>query len=105
MFEVFTSPPQRAALERERAARLASTPIARFQYVDVTFLAPDQDLAISHTLAPLDPTSVCYIPVRLSAGAVVYQDQSASATPWTSSLIRLRASAACAATLLLFIHE
>lgn len=103
MFDEFSDAGERKALQRERSARLNSTPMQRFQFVDVTFPASGSDTDVVHTLAPLVPEDVCYVVVKISAGAAVYNDQSATRTAWTSNRILLRCTSACTVKLLLFI--
>lgn len=94
---------QFSALQRERQNRRQSTALARYVYADVVFTAPDTDVDIP--LGDLNPStaqSVRWIPVMLTAAAVVYQDQSGTAKASTPTHLWLRASAACTARLLLF---
>jgi hypothetical protein len=90
--------------ERERSARLASSPIAAYEYVDATFTGAGSDLDIPHTLDPIDPESVRWLVVSNSAATSVYRDLSGAAKAWQSTHIWLRASAACTVRLLLFLE-
>lgn len=77
----------------------AATPVAAFQYVDVTFPSnADTDIDIKHTLPVTDPDSVRYEVVRKDRACDVYDDQSGSRRAWTTTAIYLRcdtASAVC----------
>jgi hypothetical protein len=76
--------------------------MAKWQTIDVTFTTPNQDVAITSTLHATDPNNVDWMPIRLSAGSIVYRDNSASQKPWRQDVIYLRATVACVARLLLF---
>lgn len=99
------TPDEQQELQRERAARLRATPMTRYVYVDVTFSTPDQDTDIAlGDLKPQDPNAVRWIPVSLSSAAIVYRDLSGTQVKWQTTHIKLRASAACDARLLIFVE-
>ncbi len=92
-------------VQRERTARLKSTPMSRYVYANVTFSATNQDTDVAlGDLKPQNPDDVRWIPVELSAAAVIYRDTTGTAAAWTQTHIKLRASATCTARLLLFIE-
>lgn len=84
--------------------RLPVSALGRWQYVNVTFGGADEDTDIAHTLRPPNPEAVRWVPVTLSAGAIIYRGGDASRLAWTSTHIWLRASSACDARLLLYLE-
>jgi len=99
------TPDEQQALQRERVARLRSTPISRYVYVDVSFDTANQDTDIAlGDLKPQDPDAVRWVPVSLSTAATIYRDLSGTAVAWQQSHIKLRSSAICDARLLLFVE-
>lgn len=81
------------------------TPIAKYQYVTVTFNGTaNADTDIVHTLAPVNPETVLYWVVKVDRAARIYNDTGATRKAWTPSVIYLRSDTANAvATLLLFL--
>lgn len=74
---------------------LKGSPFAQFTRVDVTFPStPNTDLVIPHSLIVVDPDTIEYFPTHFSAAGAVYNDQSATRTPWASNYIILRSSVA-----------
>lgn len=80
-----------------------ATPLATYEYVDVTFNSvADNDTIIVHGLNPEDPEDVDYEVVRWSfssapaAAPVAYADSSASRKPWNQGYIVLRCNVASA---------
>lgn len=104
-FEAFKDPNQRAALERERAVRLHTTPWSDFEFVDVTFTGAGNDVDIPHTLVVADPSTIRFLPINLSAGVSIYRDTTGTAKAWTATTIYLRATGAATARLLLFVER
>lgn len=104
MFPFLDDVDLKRALDRFAQSTLARIPFGRYQFVDVTFATPNQDTDIAHTLAPNDPEAVRFVPVSLTAAAVLYRDNSAGKRPWQPTHIWLRASAACTVRLLLFLE-
>ena len=80
-------------------------PWSQGQYVTVVFTGANTDMDIPHTLAVQDPEAVRWIPVSMSAAAIVYQDTSATRLPWQPTHIWLRSSAIATVRLFLFIES
>lgn len=82
-------------------------PFALWEEVEVKFSAtPNADTVVSHTLAPLDPESVNYIPIRKQQAADVYHDTSVTRKKWQRDYIVLRSPIANAkVTLLLYVSQ
>lgn len=101
MFDGIKDATIRLPLERERTARLATTPISAYQYVDVTWTGSgERDIA--HDLAPTDPLSVRWLVVQKTAAMDIYQPVTATAA--TTTTLWLTSSAAGTARLLLFLE-
>lgn len=75
---------------------LKGSPFSQYQRVTVTFPStPNTDLVVNHKLSNVaNPESIEYHPTKLSAAGIVYNDQSASRKPWTTSYIVLRSNVA-----------
>lgn len=78
-------------------------PHARYRYVKVRFEVADQDVAVVHTLAPVNPEDVQYEATKVSAPAVIFNDQSPDRKKWQRNVIYLRASEPCVATVLIYL--
>lgn len=78
-------------------------PHSRYRYVKVRFEVADQDTAVVHTLAPINPEDVQYEATKVSAPAVIFNDQSPDRRPWQRNVIYLRASEPCVATVLIYL--
>lgn len=102
MFDRIEPADLRQALRQERTARLTSTPLSRYQYVDVTWDAAGS-LDIAHTLAPTDPLDVRWLVVSATAVMGVYQPV-ADAIRTTPTTLWLSSDAAGTARLLLFLE-
>ncbi len=102
-FEEFRDSNEKASLNRERGARLESTPLRRFQVVPVTFASANVDVDIAHTLAPTSPEDICYHVMKQNKAGVVYQDQTVTRIAWTATTVRLRSSVAMDSLIMLFI--
>jgi len=89
------------------------TPLASFEYVDVTFNAnANSDTVITHTLEPDNPEDIDYEVVRWNFSSapatvpVVYRDSSATRKTWNEGYIVLRCNVASAsATLRLSVRN
>jgi hypothetical protein len=79
-------------------------PVARYQYVNVTFEEANRDYEIKHRLAPVNAEDVRYKICRLSSGASIYQDLTPDRKPWQRGHIFLRSSVPTAARILLFLE-
>jgi hypothetical protein len=104
-FSAFKNGAERNSLNRERTQRKNQEPMGQWQYVNAVFTASNTDLIINHSLLSVDPEAIRYLVVRQSKGAVVFQDLSTSRTPWSTGVIRLRASATTSARILLFTES
>lgn len=98
-------PALRRTRERESQARDLAQAFSRFEYVNVTFAAADQDVDIPHTLKPGYNEEVRYLVVRQSAPAGIYQDLGPTRRPWQRTHIFLRASIPTTARLLLVLES
>jgi hypothetical protein len=77
-------------------------PFDRYEYIEVEFLEPDQNLRIAHTLAPEVPDDVVYLVVGNDGDGVIYDARRFDPTvDWTTGSIVLRASRAPATVVLL----
>ena len=94
----------KAILERFADFTRKREPAKAYQIVDVVFATANQDLDIVHNLMPLHPEDVRYSVLRQGANAVIYQDLSATRTPWAQGVIHLRASFPTSARLLLTLE-
>ena len=103
-FETWDNPNERKSLQRERQARLASTPISSFQYSDVIFTAANTDTEIPITLqvGQEGAATIRFIPVSLPGAGTVYRDVSASAKAWSPTRIYLRFSSTGTVRMLIF---
>lgn len=100
MFDRIEPAPLRLALERERTARLQSTPTSAYTYADVTWTAAgERDIAhgLPNTGAP-----VRWVPVMTTAPMRLSQNP--AGTPATATTIYLTSDAAGTARLLLFLE-
>ncbi len=83
-----------------------SSPIASWQYVDVTFTGAGTDTDIAHTLDPkAEIENVRWEVVAIDADTTIYRDPAPTRRPWQATHIWLRAGAACHARLLLFLER
>lgn len=87
---------------RERTARLASTPIRQYAYVDATW-GGSGELDIAHALAPTIPANVRWHVVSKTAAMDIYQTPS-NAVKATATTLYLTSNAAGTARLLLFLE-
>lgn len=85
----------------------ALQPLANWEEVDVVFNpVANKDTIVPHTLAPLNPDAVNYIPIRKSQAADIYHDVSVTRKKWQQNYIVLRSTVANAkATLLLYVSR
>lgn len=82
------------------------SPFGYYEWVDITFTTADTDVVAVYTeLQPQDPDLVRFLVVSNTTGGVVYRDGSASATPWTQGMVKLRCSAANAVVRVLLFVE
>lgn len=80
----------------------STQPFANWEELDVTFgPVANADTVIAHTLAPIDPEAVNYLPVRKSKSCDIYHDVSASRKKWAQTYIVLRSTVANAQVKLL----
>lgn len=75
-------------------------PYAKWEMVDVEFLAADTNLVIPHTLTPRDPYAVRFEVVDRTVGGVVYRGSKAPSTDY----IVLRSTDAGKVRLRLFLE-
>ena len=84
---------------------VAFSPVARWQYVTVTFGSANTDYDIPHTLRVTDPEAVNYQVVRADRATSIYHNQAAGRTTWKPGYILLRSSIANAVVRLLLTVE
>jgi hypothetical protein len=79
--------------------------IARWRYVDVVFTAADTDTAVAHDFKGLDPEEIRWVTLAVEGDAYVYRAARGTRTAFSVDQIFLRASAPCAARLLLLVEH
>ena len=80
-------------------------PVARWQYVTVTFLAPDTDTPVLHTLGKVEPESIRWYPIAVEGDAYLYRAPQGTRKAFTGTTLWLRASDACTTRLLLLSEQ
>lgn len=94
------------SINRPDGELLNGSPFGQYQYVDVVFSStPNADTVVRHSLDVVSPENINYIPVKLNAAGVVYNDQSATRKLWGQGFIVLRASVASLKAKLLLTVE